>query len=684
MSEGTPKFTSKEQKVHSERGGYVSGQSRRGEIGRGESGEWELTEKGKETLHEEALKEDVKQNIYKRLVESSKEGIHEQALKENAERGKTADKEQSFIPGPAAESPEKAKELKIHPDLEYLAKEAKKSGGVTLSEHFFKKEKPEDKEGAPEDLKNAYFEWRDLERKAKGGSAWRLPADQEKVLAAEAAKEKYHQLLIQESLNTPETKIPADAKEYNILRVEKMVESELAFEKDYEKKVASESELNEGIFKKLWRGYAKTSRVTKLVLSSAVATGAVATLAVFGGSFIGLGLLGVYGGKRLVRSAFGAAITASVYAGFEKFIQPLIDKKAAAIIEKTKQEQIKNLNDIRISEMQTGLLRAKENLIKEHHRMAKQKRWLNIEKALAAGLVGGTATLLSGPLYESVFEKSSGAGIVASSGREAAAVPPIAGKAAEGLAEYGETIGRGGNLWNATRGIAERMGMSNTDFNGAWRDSYVYIPEKGGVFHISEVDLIHPGSKVIYDPQSKIFMVEGERMGTSRDLYDALTKEGKPIPRRLEEMFGQKSSLAGAAETLAETAPERPFGRLPVEDMATSKAPTFTELEKGYPGADIDTSKFVMERLESFNIDPDYYDQIKNSKVKDLLKIRKGTFWDLFQHLNDETAGKVDIHAEWKLAVMVKTELKNLLPLVEDKTIDEAIKFAAQNRHLIK
>ena len=120
MSEGTPKFTPEEKKLHSERGGYVSGQSRRGEIKRDESGKWKLTEKGEEALHEKALEED-------------------------AARGKAAD-EKPFIPGPAAESPEKtpekpeaeeSKELKIHPDLEYLAKEA---GGIPLSEHFFKKE----------------------------------------------------------------------------------------------------------------------------------------------------------------------------------------------------------------------------------------------------------------------------------------------------------------------------------------------------------------------------------------------------------------------------------------------------------------------------------------------------------------------------------------------------------------
>ena len=287
------------------------------------------------------------------------------------------------------------------------------------------------------------------------------------------------------------------------------------------------------------------------------------------------------------------------------------------------------------------------------------------------------------PSYEYLAGKPSGGGLPPETG-EAAGVPPIAGKVAEAIEKYSETIGRGGNLWNATRGIAERMGMSNPDFNDAWRDSYVYIPEKGGAFHISEVDLVHPGAKVIYDPDSKVFMVEGERMGTSRDLYDALVREGKPIPHRLEEMFGQKPAVVIAPEMIAETAPERPFGHLPIEEAPESKAPTFVELEKGYPGTEIDTNKFVSERLKSFNIDPDYYDQIKNSKVKDLLKIRKGTFWDLFQHLNDETAGRVDIHAEWKLAVMVKTELKNLLPLVEDKTIDEAIKFAAQNRHLIK
>ena len=618
----------------------MSGQSRRSEIERGESGEWKLTEKGQEDLYEKALEEDLARE--KVPAVPKKEGAPAE-IKE-------------FIPGPAAGREEKTEE------------------------------KIESKEKNPEELKNAYFEWRDLERKAKKSfadqheSSWNAALD---------AKEKYHQLLSElvsekgKPFYLPEEMAPEGGpQKFNKERLEKMVETELGLEKEYEKKVASESEKNEGIFKKLWRGYAKTSRATKLVLSSAVATGAVATLAVFGGSFVGLGLLGVYGAQRLVRSAFGASITAAVYGGFEKFLQPFIDKKAASIIEKTKQEQIKNLNDIRISEMQAELLRAKENLIKEHHRMAKQKRWLNIEKAVAAGLVGGTATLISGPLYESLFEKSSGLG-AGPSGSEVA-VPPIAGKAAEGLAQYSETIGRGGNLWNATRGIAERMGISNPDFNDAWRDSYVYIPEKGGVFHISEVDLVHPGAKVTFDHDSKVFIIEGERMGTSRDLYDALIKEGKPVPSRLEEMFGQKPLAPAAAEMQTEMMPERPFGDLHVEERADygPNAPTFKELEEGYVGQDAE--KFVSERLAADNISRDYYDKIKNSKVKDLLKIRRGTFWDIFRHLNDETAGRADIFAEWKLASLVKDELRNLLPLVQDKTIDEAIKFAAQNRALIK
>src|SRR3989344_943454 len=180
MSEEAPKFTPEEKKLHSERGGYVSGQSRRGEIERGESGEWELTEKGRGALHEKALEEDEA-------------------------RGKAED-EKPFIPGPVAEIVEKTEE------------------------------KSETKETAPEELKNAYFEWRDLERKAKGGSAWRLHVDQEKVLAAERAKEKYHQLLAgltsektSKGFYLPEEMAPEGGpKKFNEERLEKMVEAELA------------------------------------------------------------------------------------------------------------------------------------------------------------------------------------------------------------------------------------------------------------------------------------------------------------------------------------------------------------------------------------------------------------------------------------------------------------------------
>ena len=65
------------------------------------------------------------------------------------------------------------------------------------------------------------------------------------------------------------------------------------------------------------------------------------------------------------------------------------------------------------------------------------------KKAVAAGLVGGTASLLSGSLYESVFEKSGG-GSVSPEGvgktapleSEVAGVPPVAGKTAERFAQY--------------------------------------------------------------------------------------------------------------------------------------------------------------------------------------------------------------------------------------------------------
>lgn len=667
MNEKIPGFSPEEQKKYSERGGYVSGQSRRGEIQRGESGEWELTEKGKEDLHEKALEEDTARG------RASDEDMFREKEKELLAR--------------AVKSPAETGELKVIPELEYLAKKAEKIGPFKEDTKEGKEkefipgpaaeraeEKQEAKEEIPEELKNAYFEWRDLERKAKGGSAWTLDISQEAVLAAEGAKEKYHQLLFSlvsekgKPFYLPEEMAPEGGpKKFNEERLEKMVQTELGLEKEYEKKVASESEANEGIFKKLWRGYAKTSRVTKLVLSSAVATGAIATVAVFGGSFIGLGLLGVYGAKRLIRSAFGAAITASVYAGFEKYLQPFIDKKAASIIEKTKQEQIKNLNDIRVSEIQAELLRGKENLIKEHHRMEKQKRWLNIEKAVAAGLVGGTATLISGPLYESVFEKSGGGAGSAGAGgggggavREIAGVPPVAGKVSENLIQqeqYFGTIDRGGNIWKAAREIAKQAGLDDKQFGESWHNSFVDIPGRGRV-HISEVNLVHPGTEVYWDGETEAFYVKGEGMGPSKVFY-------------------------GEPRVSTETAPGRPFDHLPVEPPELPKALTFAELEKGYPGVDAD--KFVSERLESFNIDPDYYDKIKNSKVSELLKIRQGTFWDLFRHLNDETAGQVDIHAEWKLAVMVKTELKNLLssPFIQNLTIDEALKFAALNRHQI-
>ncbi|MEK7567288.1 MAG: hypothetical protein AAB527_04120 [Patescibacteria group bacterium] len=623
----TPKTRTpeEEQKLQSQRGGYTSDISRRGEMEK-EGKEWRVTDKGFETLVPKA-KEEMERDLASRKTEEVVE----------AEAGK---------------------------------------------------------EVLDEELKNAYFEWQDLERKAKKSFA-----DQHDSLwdAALAAKEKYHQLLIEKSGVTekgkpfylPEEMAPEGGpQKYNLERLEKVVAMELDLQKEYEKRASTESKEAPGIFKKLWHNYSKIPKSTRIALGVGIATGAF----IFTGGAAGLWAVGAYGGAKLARSLVGGFVAGWAYKGLDKFVAPFVDRAAKKNIEKIKQEQAEILNDIRISGVQKELLFAKENMIREYARIARQKQRINIEKALIAGALGVGASFLAEPTYEYLSEKFSGGGAVSPesfgrgvppAGSEVAGVPPIAGKTAEALADkYSKTISQGGNLWKATRGIAERMGMSNPDFNDAWRDSYVYIPEKEGVFHISEVDLVHPGAKVIYDPDSKIFMVEGERMGTARDLYDALVREGKPIPHRLEEMFGQKPSVVGAAEIPVETSPVRPFDQLPVEAPESPKAPTFTELEAGYPGADAE--KFISERLASINVDSDYYEQIKNSKVKDLLKIRKGTFWDLFQHLNDETAGRVDIYSEWKLASLVKAELKNLLPFVEDKTIDEALKIAAQNRNLIK
>src|SRR3989344_3982560 len=664
MSEGTPKFTPEEKKLHSERGGYVSGQSRRGEIERGESGKWELTKKGEDALREKALEEQAEINTEKKEKEPEVEKIEEKAEAPEAPK----------------ETVEAAKESKIHPDLEYLAKEAKEAGGVTLSEHFFKKEAPAveaetEKEAPDEALKNAYFEWRDLERKAKGGSAWRLHADQEKVLVAEAAKEKYHKFLIEKSevsekekpFYLPPEMVPEGGpRKYNIERLEKIVGMELGLQKEYEKRFAAESKENPGLLKKLWRNYSKMPKGTRIALGVGIATGVF----ILTGPAVGLWAAGSYGVGRLARSVVGGFVAGAVYKGLDKLVGPFVDSAAKKNIEKTKQKQAEMLNDIRISGVQNELLFAKENTIREYARIARQKQRINIEKALIAGALGVGASFAVEPSYEYLAGKPSAGGLIPPETgenpviapeleREATVVPPVAGKTVEVFQQeqYSAIIDRGGNVWKAAKEVAKQAGLSDKQFGESWHNSFVDIPGRGMV-HISEINLVHPGTEVYWDGETESFYVKGERMGPTKVSY----------------------------ETSTETVPERPFGHLPVEEApeAGSEAPTFAELEKGYPGTEIDTGKFVSDRLASFGIDESYYDQIKNSKVKDLLKIRKGTFWDLFRHLNDETAGRVDIYAEWKLAVMVKTELKNLLPLVEDKTIDEAIKFAAQNRHLIK
>src|SRR3989344_2212684 len=269
MSEEAPKFTPEEKKLHSERGGYVSGQSRRGEIERGESGEWELTEKGKGALHEKALEEDEA-------------------------RGKAED-EKPFIPGPVAEIVEKTEE------------------------------KSETKETAPEDLKNAYFEWRDLERKAKGGSAWRLHADQEKVLVAEAAKEKYHKFLIEKSevsekekqFYLPPEMVPEGGpRKYNIERLEKIVGMELGLQKEYEKRIAAESKENPGLLKKLWRNYSKMPKGTRIALGVGIATGVF----ILTGPAVGLWAAGSYGVGRLARSGVRGFVAGAVYKGLDKLV----------------------------------------------------------------------------------------------------------------------------------------------------------------------------------------------------------------------------------------------------------------------------------------------------------------------------------------------------------------------------
>ena len=644
MSEKVPKFTPEEQKLHSERGGYVGGQSRRGEIERGESGDWELTEKGKEVLYEKALEED-------------------------AARGKAAD-EKLFIPGPAAESPEKtpekpeaekSKELRIHPDLGYLQEEAKKIGPF----------KEGAKEEFPEELKNSYFEWQDLERKAKKSWMPNEPLWNE----AFAAKEKYHKLLIEKSevsekekpfYLSPEMAPEGGPQKYNIERLEKIVGMELGLQKEYEKRFAAESKENPGLLKKLWRNYSKMPKGTRIALGVGIATGVF----ILTGPAVGLWAAGSYGVGRLARSVVGGFVAGAVYKGLDKLVGPFVDSAAKKNIEKTKQKQAEMLNDIRISGVQNELLFAKENTIREYARIARQKQRINIEKALIAGALGVGASFAVEPSYEYLAGKPSAGGLIPPETgekpviapeleREATVVPPVAGKTVEVFQQeqYSAIIDRGGNVWKAAKEVAKQAGLSDKQFGESWHNSFVDIPGRGMV-HISEINLVHPGTEVYWDGETESFYVKGERMGPTKVSY----------------------------ETSTETVPERPFGHLPVEEApeAGSEAPTFAELEKGYPGTEIDTGKFVSDRLASFGIDESYYDQIKNSKVKDLLKIRKGTFWDLFRHLNDETAGRVDIYAEWKLAVMVKTELKNLLPLVEDKTIDEAIKFAAQNRHLIK
>ena len=66
MSEKPPepqKEYPEERRIMSQRGGYVSGQSRRGEIEREESGEWQLTGKGKEDLRTEAEKEEKEREV---------------------------------------------------------------------------------------------------------------------------------------------------------------------------------------------------------------------------------------------------------------------------------------------------------------------------------------------------------------------------------------------------------------------------------------------------------------------------------------------------------------------------------------------------------------------------------------------------------------------------------------------
>lgn len=131
MPEKMPGFTPEEQKRYSERGGNVSGQSRRGEIKRGESGEWELTQKGQEDLREEALKEDF-QREYEKKHDAKIEKLFNEL------------KEQDFIQKDTKEEqkpPAETKELKIDPSLEYLAKKAEEiNNKKTLAKEIFEKQ----------------------------------------------------------------------------------------------------------------------------------------------------------------------------------------------------------------------------------------------------------------------------------------------------------------------------------------------------------------------------------------------------------------------------------------------------------------------------------------------------------------------------------------------------------------
>lgn len=144
---------------------------------------------------------------------------------------------------------------------------------------------------------------------------------------------------------------------------------------------------------------------------------------------------------------------------------------------------------------------------------------------------------------------------------EAAAKEPIA------------TIGKGGNIWEASRSlIGEGEGkISKEQWLEAW--------EKSG---LADKGFVKPGATVHFDAAEGLLKVSEAK--DNEFLYQALQKEGKPIPGWLEDWRDAKEDRPSVADVTKETAdralarPAAPLGEVVETPVAGAKGGTFEQL----------------------------------------------------------------------------------------------------------